>query len=334
MEINPFWKTLKVIWDNPKLVFVDNECVKKIAKELAIKEFEVPVWREEIFPKTPREFVEFIGVANLLNFCFTDPFNPLDGKYFFIWRDKKWAGSLGMAAALRAALENGKPILDYKFLRNLKKSDVADIFCEYSDIPLIDERLESLRQIGCNFNSKTINSFWDIFELGRWKAFDAKNSFGIISVLTQSLPRFNDYSFHRESGGVLRFYKRAQLLLMVYQGRALAEPQNFPMISDYELLGPAPDYALPKVLRYLGILIYADKLAKKVDNWKIIFAGSLEEQEIRAQTVNAMIRLRDEINAVRGDNKKINMLELDYFVWSLGRDMGNIPHHLTETVAY
>ena len=334
MEINYFWETLEVIWNNPKLVFLNNESIQETAKKFATQEFKIPAWREGIFPKEPREFVEFIGVANSLNFCFTNPFNPSDGKYFFIWRDKKWTGSLGMAAALRAALENGKLVLDCKFLRNLTKRDVVDIFCVYSDIPLVDARWEFLQQVGRNLSINRIDGFWDIFKLGRWRAFDSNGFLGIISILSNLLPCFNDYSFHEESRKLIFFYKRAQLLLMVYQGRALTEPQNFPLIADYESLGPAPDYALPKILKHLGILVYANKLAEKINNRKIILADSLEEQEIRAQTVNAMIRLRDEINIVRGDNRKINMLELDYFMWSLSKDTESIPHHLTLTVAY
>jgi len=63
----------------------------------------------------------------------------------------------------------------------------------------------------------------------------------------------------------------------------------------------------------------------------IVAVGSNEEIEIRAQTVTAMLKLMEEINKIR--DEKINMLRLDYAIWSLAGGLCG-PHHLTPTTSY
>lgn len=333
MKRNPLWKNLEVVLKNPQFVFLNEDRLREIALDWASDDFMVPAWREEVFPESSTEFLEFIGLANSINFCFLNPYNPKSGEYFFNWRGKKWSGSFGMAAALRAAMEKGVPLLDWQFLQKLSKKQGKEIFCQDTEIPLLEKRVNVLREIGAKLGNDSFGSFREIFRRGQWRAFDTESGIGIITLLVNTLPSFSDANYHRDFNVNIAFHKRAQLLLMVYQGRALSESRNYPFINDYQLLGPPADYELPKVLRSLGILEYAYILAGKVKNQKIILSGNRKELEIRVQTIKAMLKLQDNINVLRGD-KKINMLELDYKIWSAGRNLRNINHHLTPTIAY
>lgn len=82
------------------------------------------------------------------------------------------------------------------------------------------------------------------------------------------------------------------------------------------------DYRVPVVLRELGVLGYAPALAEAVDSRRELAAGSQEEVEIRAATVEAVERLRramqarlaaDEGQAELG--KRLNSVLLDWALW-------------------
>jgi hypothetical protein len=337
MNKNPFWKSLEVIWDNPKLVFVNKEKLNEFAEEWSKEEFSVPSWDDS---KNPYDFLEFIGLASSVNFCYRDPYDPEKGRYFFNWQGEKYEGAYGMAVALRTAVERGIPLftaegfINCDFLQKITVEKVWNIFCRDFEIPLVLRRMLVLKEIGFVLHNEYNGKFRNIFEKGMWSAFGAKNRGGIIDILVSAFPSFEDSGIYRNGfmKEIICFYKRAQLFLMIYQGRALAYPDKYKPIKDYELLGPPTDYELPKALRCSGILRYDPELANKVDKQIIIVSGSLEEQEIRAQTVNAMLQLLDGINALR--SSKINMLSLDYRMWNTGRNIKNIPHHLTPTIAY
>lgn len=334
---NPLWRGLESVWDNTKYVFVDEERLEEVAKEWAKGDFQVPSWDD---PENPHDFLEFTGLENSINFCYRDPYNPQKGRYFFDWKGEKYEGSYGMAVALRTANERGIPIfkddgfINCEFLQKLTKKNVRDIFCKDFEIPLLLARLYILGEIGLRLQNQCGGRFKNIFDEEQWTAFGTEERQGIISRLVCTFPTFFDAGFYNNCspGRIIYFHKRAQLFLMIYQGRALAYPDIYEQIKDYELLGPPADYELPKLFRYLGILEYIPWLDDKINNQGIVVRDSIEEQEIRLQTVNVMVKLLDRINELWDD--EINMLHLDYKVWSEGRSIKTLPHHLTPTIAY
>jgi hypothetical protein len=116
------------------------------------------------------------------------------------------------------------------------------------------------------------------------------------------------------------------------------------------------DYRVPVVLRSMGILIYEPNLARKVDQHNfstadIVQAGSAEEVDIRACTVQAVERMRAALEAriehepelnptVPGeaDDKFVTSVALDWFLWKEGErqrdDTSAGKHHRTLTVFY
>lgn len=86
------------------------------------------------------------------------------------------------------------------------------------------------------------------------------------------------------------------------------------------------DYQVPRVLRALGVLRYADALAQAIDQYELIAKDSREERAIRAATVLAC----ESIAAHFG----VASAAVDHFLWSQKEAVGATPFHLTETTNY
>ena len=72
-----------------------------------------------------------------------------------------------------------------------------------------------------------------------------------------------------------------------------------------------------------------------VDGGQEIGAGSAEEVEIRAATVVAVERLKEEI---RGMGREMSSVEIDWYLWERGEKLelegGCGKHHKTRTIFY
>lgn len=333
---NPYWKTLKPIWKNPRHVYINKERVENIAWKLVRGKFETPDWREPVFPKNPADFLKFILIANAINFCFTDPETKI--KFQINYNGTLWRGSMAMAACLKRALDEEKPLFNAGYLAHLSLEELGNIFRSNpskneTDLPLLYKRWLILREIGENLNKHFGGSFLAIYEISGFRAFN--DGYGLVELLIKHFPSFDDCAISAWREKDLKFQKRAQLLAMVYQGRALSDSHwPFPFLRDADDLGPIADYAVPAALEEMGILVYSQSLKKKIMAGEIIGKNSREEIEIRAQTVHAMLKLLQEINTTRhAGQKMINMIQLDYMIWTLGREI-KTPHHLTPTTNY
>lgn len=324
-SVNPFWDSLRPIWDDPTSVWVSENDVVRVAKSIAPEEFPVPAWREPVFPESDEEFFEFIAVGNSINFAFT---NFETGKSFTTeYHDSPWRGAFGMWACLRRALENGSAITSGEFLSALTLAESQELFAGDPSMPLIEERWAILKEVGDVLCKHYQGRFRNLLISSRGNAFGSQ---GLVTQLLKRFPSFRDESRYIKTGAVLQFQKRAQLLAMMYQGRALASNVLKPL-SDSQNLGPIADYSVPRALHAQGILQYSPELEERIISRSILPKDSIAEQEIRAQATNAQIMLLNEINGLRRDT--LTFLELDYKLWMLGRRV-DAPHHLTRTTAY
>lgn len=333
--MNPFYGSLEIIWKNPKYVHINEaklwEAILRITKE----DLKIPNWRMPVYyPEDDENFVQFIGIQNSINFAFTD--FETKRKFKIEYKDAEWRGAMGMVGSLMRAIEDGFPVFDAKFLSKISEKKMEYIFRSIPDypIPMLGDRTKIFQEVGKVLLKKYDGSFWNIFKDAGFKAF---GPYGIVNQLRTNFSSFNDvgpYNIYLMDGTyALHFHKRSQLLVMIYQGRALDSGRKLPLIGDIDDLGAIADYEVPKVLEHLGILKYNKVLKEKILRQDIIEQDSLEEQEIRAMTVLAMKRLLEEINKLRKD--KINMCHLDYRIWKMGTDGVDLsPHHLTPTIFY
>jgi len=324
--MNPLLSSLAPIWNDPTAVFLDVSRIQALAEQLSSEELPVPSWREPVFPKEDSEtFIDFIGVGNAINFAFTafDTYESFSAAY----GGMNWRGAFAMWACLARALEKRPGMLRGAYLAELSLSDVEEIFAGTTQIPLVEARWRILKEIGVVLEEHFGGYFHNLFQVAGFSAFGGN---GVADKLLEHFPSFRDDSVHRESGTILRFAKRAQLMAMMYQGRALSS-DKLPRLSDALDLGPIADYSVPRSLHSLGILTYATDLEEKVRSRQPIEKDSLEEQEIRAQTVHAQVLLLREMQEKH--KCTVSTLSLDYKLWMLGRKAAE-PHHLTNTTAY
>lgn len=335
--MNQYTQAVEPGWQSHEFCFLNEKRLEEVARKLAGKKFETPSWRLPVFPEADDEiFINFLGVANALNYCFTDP--NTGGKFRVLYpedSDNTWDGAFGMFASIRRAMDEGLPILERDFLRDITLSDVVRIFRPYGwGMPMMEQRTQSLRSLAFTMKQLCIKNFSELFTRCDFYAFSHEGKDGIVDLLASSFSQYYDVQVD-SAKNVLPFHKRAQLLVMIYHGRALASDGALQPIRDAHKIGPLADYQVPNALRTLGILKYCEELANRVDMGWIVEKNSQEEIEIRAQTVHAMCRLLDEINVLRRKNhiKKITMVELDYVIWRMGRE-SKLKHHRTFTTAY
>ena len=330
--MNPYADSAFFVAKNPQHCFIDYAQTFALALKFASQELKVPAWRDPVYPESDENIIDFFGVINSVNFCFTD-FNT--HKKFDIeypeGSGKIWSGAFGMTMCFKRALDEGIPVLNLRFLMNLTDKDVEHIFRHKNTaIPMFLQRIINLRNIGSGLCSFGFHSFTQIFKQNNFKFLD------IVDQLSYCFSSYRDSS-PLEDRRIL-FCKRAQLFPMMYHGRALSSEGRLQPIRDPENFGPVADYEVPKILRMFGAIRYSPELAAKVDNGVVIPKDSPEEIEIRAMTVVAMAQLLDYINCERQEKqmKEITMAELEYAVWNMGRgpEYKALRHHYIYTTAY
>ena len=88
----------------------------------------------------------------------------------------------------------------------------------------------------------------------------------------------------------------------------------------------------------MGILKYSSELADLVDNWREVPKDSQMEIEIRTSTVAACCELLDVLNLLRSEifdrNYLLNICNLDFWLWKMGKEAKHLRPHLTRTSAY
>ena len=150
----------------------------------------------------------------------------------------------------------------------------------------------------------------------------------LAELVVHDFPSFNDVAEYR--GEQVRFYKRAQLLASNLWGAFGGK--TWGAFSDMGALTAFADYKLPQLLREYGVLEYSPELAARVDSRTMLLAGSPEEVEIRAATVQACELLRDELAEL---GISFWAFQIDWLLWNQAQGMPmQHPYHLTRTIYY
>ncbi len=279
--MNPLLASLAGVWDKTDYCRINRRQLRIVARKFAHFDFVVPNWREPIFPELDDDlFIEFLGITNAINFCFA---SPETGRKFDVEYPKGsgiiYYGSSAMTACVKQALDNGIPILSPEYLENVSKKEVEEIFSHHANpMPMIAKRVEHLNNIGATLlGIHEPTSFAKIFEDADYLLFN--NSDGIVEKIIKNFTSYRDRG--KWKGFKLLFYKRAQLLPMIYHGRALDSKGKLQLIRDTENFGVITDCAVPNAFRILGILNYKKTLAKIIDSGTRITADSQLEIEIR-----------------------------------------------------
>lgn len=217
--------------------------------------------------------------------------------------------------------------------------------------PIAPERLagisgtECARIFGQEAAGAAIEELMGLFarawnDLGRDLVAHCRGSFtrlvdaaeGSAAKLLQELsrqPLFRDVANY---GGVpVPFYKRAQILA---SDLALAlDGASWGSFRDLHRLTIFADNVVPHVLRLDGILAYDETLAGRIGRGELLGAGSEEEVEIRACSLDAAERI---VAQLRADGLRVAAREVDFLLWNRGRAAlyKASPRHRTRTTSY
>jgi len=327
---NPYTETLKPLWENKARVhvFVDENKLEELAEKLKKENLIVPPWdAPNVQPPLDcalEEWINYVCWINTLNFAFTN-FEPPYEKFTIEYPGGEFKkGAFALGASYMRALREGFPFHDASAMSKISWEEVNYIFRPIDNehkMPMLLKRWRIVREVADELLEGHDGRWIDLFHRGNWRAFNDND--GIVERLENGFLSFGD--FRRHDKQLLCFHKRAQLLVMMHQDRALNSNGRFPQIKDAENLGPPCDYDLPRALESLGVLHYSDILKEKIKNHIILPENSREEIEIRVATWYAMEKLCEILDIWIGP--------VDFKIWSLGRELKE-PHHLTPTIAY
>jgi hypothetical protein len=303
-------------------VCIDRRALDEFSRELDRGSFSRPVWdpRYHYCDDTIKTVLYFL-VLDSLNFCFWAAAGT--DRWEIDYRGERLSGYYALAAALKRAAEEGRPILEPAFLASMTMSDLQAILGGQGLLQLAAERLAILRETGMVL----LESFGG--DPGRLLEAAAGSAVDLVRQVTAAFPSFRDTAEY--DGRQVYFYKRAQILAADLYGAFGG--RSWGAFRDLDRLTAFADYKLPQVLRQFGILEYAEPLARKVDRLELLERGSPEEVEIRANTIRAVDLIRQELAA---SGQRVQAFEIDWLLWNLGQQEAfrEKPYHRTRTIYY
>lgn len=280
--------------------------------------------RYHFFDGTERT-VNWMLLLDALNFCFWGERGQ--PRWQIAYQGEMLNGYWAEAAALRRAVEEGRPLWDAGYLSNISHQELAAIFRGHSPdgpgIPLFEERLRAAREVGQVLLERFDGQFSHLVEQAGQSAVE------LALALAEHFTSFRDVATYENQE--VRFLKRAQICVADLAGAF--NGQSWGAFTDLDQLTIFADYKLPQVLRHYGVLVYAPELASAVDRQELLTSGSAEEIEIRAATIWASELLRREM--ARLTERPLTAAEVDQVLWHLGQDATEMrPYHRVRTIFY
>ncbi len=298
----------KYVCDNSKNVKINYDMIDNMINQ--IKNSSVNYWLDS----NPYNLIN-MDISKIINFLFI--YHTV-GDYCF-WGDPKWEikteiGTMdGSYAIMYLILNRFKSNNDFEIsfdeFKSLLKGNVA--------IPLLEDRYQNLVKMNKFIKLKNLS----FYELIKGLNIDSD----LFEFIVNNLDYFKDVSNY--DGKEILFYKRAQLLTSdILHVREKKENAKV----DYSHLIGCADYKIPQVMRCYGMLEFSDSLCEKVDNKIELSEGSLEEIEIRANTLKVINYIYEKLN------KEYSRMDINDFIWLLGQDKSKMtkPYHRTLTKHY
>jgi hypothetical protein len=291
-------------------------------EELPMPEFTLPFG---VGQGDANEAIDFILVADSIDTAFTDFGNR--EKFQLDYAGQHWSDSDAEFASIKRAVDSGVPFLDGSYLANISRADLNRVFAGNIEMPMLDEKLEVLHQVGQVLAEKYDGRFHNFVHSCSPKVYDNGN--GLVERLVKEFPRFNDVSML--DGREIKFYKLAQLgVWMLYA--TLHNSGKF-RLDDPQKMTAFADYIVPVALRLHGLTSYSERLEKAINSHQLIPRDFRWEVEIRAHCIYATALLTEEINKLRPAATQVIIPQIDARFWTHFHTT-TWPHHLARTIMY
>lgn len=292
----------------------------------AIERWAERVSREDLRPTGHSLLAELPGdrdqLANLvllidaLNFCFWGP-QPVHSV-----RGVEHRGFNAMLAAISDTARRDARWFDPRFWCAATADEFRMGVSPSSELPMLHERQRIMRETGKLLLERFDGRFSEAVESVNRRAWD------LAALLLVSFDSFRDVSEHRNRP--VFFAKRAQITALDLSMTWVEH--GYEALAGLESLSAFADYRLPQALRHMGILEVSEDLAAAIEGSVELAAGGEEEVELRAATIVAVERMREELSR-RG--LETPAWQIDWYLWEHSHDADvRIAHHRTRTIFY
>lgn len=162
----------------------------------------------------------------------------------------------------------------------------------------------------------------------------------LVKTLADLIPAFSDSATSLQGKHVF-ILKKAQLLAAELYRRFHMEDSRFDF-EDIDDLTIFADNVVPAVLRELGILIYDDSLASRVDHEDLLHKDERIDLQLRAASISAcesiLQTMRDSL-IPRSDLIRPQIpraMDLDFYLWNMGKQPNyrSIKRHRTQDTVF
>jgi hypothetical protein len=305
-------------------VWINNDALELLAREWIQQSREntpPPTWYDQYhFYDGTERTANWILALDAMNFCFWAEKNQ--PRWSIAYQGETLNGYLAEAAALKRAVEEDIPLWEAQYLSNISCKELAHIFRGEQTIPLLEQRLDNLHEVGHVLLERYNGQFINAIEQAE------HNAVQLVLLLAENFSSFNDVVFYRDRQ--VRFFKRAQICVADLHGSFGGK--SWGAFSALDQLTAFADYKLPQVLRHFGVLEYHPSLAERIDNQELLESGSEEEVELRAATIWACELLRREMIS---QDRPVTAAEIDLRLWLTGQIQSNMrPYHRTRSMYY
>ncbi|XP_063599019.1 queuosine 5'-phosphate N-glycosylase/hydrolase-like [Penaeus indicus] len=330
----------RFISERAKNVQVVPEGVEKVAVMLSesvkegkmnLKEF----LQNDVLPVdkglTEEQLLNWTFLVDTLNFNFWTP----DGEPKYTVRDKgrKRTGYMAMVAAINRAIDEGKKIYDPNYYSKLTLDDIKHIFRSEtkSSMPLFDERVRVLGEVGKKLNEEYEGTFLNVLKKADCSALK------LVDIVTSEFECFRDVA--KYEGQEVAMFKRAQILAsdiwVLFKGEGLGA------FTDIDKLTIFADYRVPQAMAHFGVLKYSPSLEEKLKKQHIFQSGEQEEVEIRGCSIHAaelIVERMKDLLSQSGCSASINSAKVDFFLWDYrltnAAALESVPYHRVRCIYY
>lgn len=324
---SPVLESVRYAVESSRDVHTNYEKIVEVASWMAYEELPMPEFTLPfgVGQGNTDEAIDFVMVADSIDTAFTDFVSNV--KFQVDYAGQHWSDSEAEFACIKRAVDNGVPFLDGNYLAKLTRPELDKVFAGNIEMPMLDEKLEVLHQVGKVLAERYDGRFHKFVKSCSPRLYDNGN--GLIDRLVTELPRFNDVSML--DGHEIKFYKLAQLgVWMLY---ATLHPAGKFRLDDPQKMTAFADYIVPVALRLHGITSYSERLEAAINAHQLIPRDFRWEIEIRAHCIYATALLTEEINKLRPGDKQVIIPQIDARFWTHFHTT-TWPHHLTKTIMY